>query len=113
MAKYAGVLFVIPVMINAQQTQINVQIWGIYTLSQEIHDNVDMVMEIKNVYEMEGVISTWKSYVHFSNRSIPFSLGHRCFWCLGQQMFIKINMPFIDEISGPAMIKLLEIYWIL
>ena len=44
--QYIGVLFVIPVVIDLQAHRFEV-----YTLIPDIHDNVDMVIEIKNVYE--------------------------------------------------------------
>ena len=39
-------------MINLQGHRLEV-----YILVSEIHNNIDMVMVIKNVYEIEGVIS--------------------------------------------------------
>ena len=47
------VLFVIPIVINLQGHRFEV-----YVLVCDIHDDVDMVMGIKNVYEVEGVTST-------------------------------------------------------
>ena len=40
--------------------------------SQEIHDNVDMVMGIKHACEIEGGVSTRDSSLHILNRLIPF-----------------------------------------
>ena len=51
------------------------------------------------MYEVEGVINTMESCVHFSNRSI---LQPR------EQRFIWIEMWFIGEISRLAVIKLLD-----
>ena len=51
--KYVGVLFVISVVINLHGHRFEEN-----TLVPKIHDNMDMVMGIKNVYEIEGVIST-------------------------------------------------------
>ena len=51
--QYISVFFVIPVVINLQGYRFEV-----YTLVLEIHDYLDMVMGIKNMYEIEGVIST-------------------------------------------------------
>ena len=45
----------------------------------EVLDNVDIVMGIKNMYEVEGVISTVDSCLHFLNRSIPFPLRQMYF----------------------------------
>ena len=61
------ILFVIPVVISLQEYRFEV-----YTLVSEMHVNLDMVIGIKNVYEIEGVISTRDSCLHFLSRSIPF-----------------------------------------
>ena len=43
----------------------------VYTLVSEIHKNVDLVLGIKNVFELEGVINSWECCFSFLNRSIP------------------------------------------
>ena len=65
--QYVCVLFVIPVIID-----IHGHIFKIYILVSEIHDNVDMVMGIKNIFELEGIIDSCNSFFSFLNRSIPF-----------------------------------------
>ena len=50
--QYVGVLFVIPVIIEISGHRIEV-----YTLVSEIHENVDIILGIKNVFE--GVINSW------------------------------------------------------
>ena len=42
------------------------------SLVSETHGYVDMVIGIKNVYEIEGVLSTRNSCLHFLKRSTPF-----------------------------------------
>ena len=49
--QYVSVLFVIPVIID-----IHGHRFEIFTLVSEIHDNVDLVMGMKNIFELEGVI---------------------------------------------------------
>ena len=49
--QYVGVLFVIPVIID-----IHGHRFEIFTLVSEIHENVDLVLGIKNVFELRGVI---------------------------------------------------------
>ena len=51
--QYVSVLFVIPVIID-----IHGHKFEIYTLDSEIHENVDLVLGIKNVFELEGVIDS-------------------------------------------------------
>ena len=67
--QYVSVLFVIPVIIN-----IHGHRFEIFTLVSEIHDNVDLVMGMKNIFELEGKIDSRESCFSFLSRSIPFSL---------------------------------------
>ena len=50
--KYVSVLFIFLRIINIHSHRFE-----IYTLVSEIHENLDMVLGIKNVFELEGVIS--------------------------------------------------------
>ena len=68
--QYVGVLFVIPLVITIQK-----QRFEIFTLVSEIHENVDLVLGITNLFELEGVIDSQDSCyscLSFLNRSIPF-----------------------------------------
>ena len=47
------VLFIIPVVVDIHGHRLE-----IYTLVSEIHENVDLVLGIKNVFELEGVINS-------------------------------------------------------
>ena len=51
--QYVRVLFVIPVIID-----IHGHRFQIYTLVSEIHKNVDLVLGMKNIFELEGVIDS-------------------------------------------------------
>ena len=42
-----------PIIVN-----LSGHIFEIYTLVSEIHENVDLVLGIKNMFEVEGVISS-------------------------------------------------------
>ena len=66
--QYVSVLFIIPVIID-----IHGHRFEIFTLVSEIHDNVDLVMGMKNIFELEGVIDLRDSCFSFLSRSIPFS----------------------------------------
>ena len=48
-----SVLFIIPVIVD-----IHGHRFEIYTLVSEIHENVDLVLGIKNIFELEGVINS-------------------------------------------------------
>ena len=51
--QYVGVLFVKPVIITVQKHRFE-----IFTPVSEVHENVDIVLGIKNLYELEGVIDS-------------------------------------------------------
>ena len=51
--QYVSVLFVIPVIIDIKGHKFE-----IFTLVSEIHDNVDLVMGMKNIFELEGMIDS-------------------------------------------------------
>ena len=58
--QYVGVLFVIPVIIEIYGHRIEV-----FMLVSEIFENVDLFLGIKNIFELEGVIDSWKSFLDF------------------------------------------------
>ena len=60
-------MFVIPVIVDVHDHRFE-----IFTLVSEIHENVDLVLGIKNIFELEGVIDLHNSCFSFLNRSIPF-----------------------------------------
>ena len=62
-----AVLFVIPVMIDVYGYRFEVLI-----LVSEKHDNVDLVLGMKNVFELESVMDMWDSSFKFLNSYIPF-----------------------------------------
>ena len=51
--QYVSVLFVIQAIID-----IHGHRFEIFTLVSKIHDNVDLVMGMKNTFELEGVIDS-------------------------------------------------------
>ena len=51
--QYVGVLFVILVIMTIQNHRFE-----IFTLVSEIHENVDLVIGLKNVFQLEGEIDT-------------------------------------------------------
>ena len=48
-----AVLFIVLVII-----EVHGHLFEVLTLVSEIHDNVDLVLGIKNAYELEGIIDT-------------------------------------------------------
>ena len=65
--QYISVLFVIPVIIDIHRHRFE-----IFTLVSEIHDNVDLVMGMKNIFELEGIIDSRESCFSFLSRSVTF-----------------------------------------
>ena len=74
----------------------------------EIHENVDLVLGIKNVFELEGVINSRNCCFKFLNRPVPIFPGKEVILKPNEQKLIKVRAPFIDEISGMAKIKILD-----
>ena len=74
----------------------------------EIHENVDLVLGIKNVFELEGVINSKDCCFKFLNRSVPIFLEKEVILKPNEQKLIKVKAPFVDEISGMAIIKILD-----
>ena len=101
--QYVGVLFVIPVIID-----IHGHRFEIYTLVSEIHENVDLVLGIKNIFQLAGVIDSCNSCFSFLNRSIPFFPKRKTEIPPKTQKMMIVEAPFIEELSGMAIIKVLD-----
>ena len=80
----------------------------IYTLVSEIYENIDLVLGIKNIYELEGVINSQDCCFNFLNRSLTIFQKECIVLKPKEQKLIKVEAPFIDEISGLAIIKVLD-----
>ena len=80
----------------------------IFTLVSEIHENVDLVLGIKNLFELEGVIDSWDSCLSFLSRSIPFFPREKVEVKPKEQILIVLEAPFVEEISGMAITKKLD-----
>ena len=70
--QYVSILFIIMVIMTIQNHRFE-----IFTLVSEIHENIDLVLGIKNLFELEGVIDSQDSCVNFLNWSIPFFLKEK------------------------------------
>ena len=98
-----SVLFIIPVIIDVHRHRFK-----IYTLVSEIHENVDLVLGIKNVFELEVVINSRDCCFKFLNRSVPIFPEKEVILKPNEQKLIKVKAPFVDEILGMAIIKILD-----
>ena len=101
--QYVSVLFVIPVIINIQSHRFE-----IFTLVLEIHENVDLVLGIKNLFELEGVIDSQNSCFSFLNRSKPFFPKEKVEVKPKEHKIMVLEAPFEEEITGMAITKLLD-----
>ena len=98
-----SILFIIPVIINVHGHRFE-----IYTLVSEIHKNIDLVLGIKNVFKLESVINSRDCCLKFLNRSVPIFPEHNIILKPNEKKLIKVNAPFIGEISGLAIVKMLD-----
>ena len=80
----------------------------IFTLVSEIHENVDLVICMKNLFELEGVIDSQDSCVSFLNRSIPFFPKEKVSVKPKEQRLIVLETIFVEEISGKVITKMLD-----
>ena len=95
-------LFVIPFVFK-----IGKHLFEVYTLVLEIQQNMDIILGIKNMFEIEGEISCRTSQFKFLNRSLPiFTLFTRRIK-VGAKAYVKAKVPFIEKLSGHAIAKLL------
>ena len=98
-----SVLFIIPVIIDVHGHRFE-----IYTLVSEIHENVDLVLGIKNVFKLEGVINSRDCCFKFLNTLVPIFPEKEIILKPIEQKLIKVKAPFIDDISGMAIVKILD-----
>ena len=101
--QYVSVLFVIPVIIDIHRHRFE-----IFTLVSKIHDNVDLFMGMKNIFELEGMIDLLDSCFSFPSRSIPFFTVTAVEIAPKTQKKVVIEVPLIEELSGMAIVKILD-----
>ena len=64
--QFISILFIIPIIIDIHGYRFE-----IYTLVSEIHENVDLVLEIQNIFELDSEIYSQDCCFNFLNRSLP------------------------------------------
>ena len=100
-------LFVIPLVFKIQG-----HIFEVHTLVSEIQDKMDLILGVKNIFELEGIINTRMCSVSFLNRSLPiYPLAHHKIKP-GKMVYVKVRIPFIEKLSSIAIVKLLYKYHI-
>ena len=98
-----SVLFIIPVIIEVHGHRFKIS-----TLVSEIHENVDLVLGMKNVFELEGVINSRICWFKFLNRSVPIYQEKELILKPEEQKLVKVRALFVDDISGLAIIKIID-----
>ena len=89
--KFVSVLFIIQVIIDVHGHRFE-----IYTLVSQIHENVDLIMGIKNVFKLEGVINSQECCFKFLNISLPIFPKECVILKPKEQKLIKVTAPFVD-----------------
>ena len=70
--QFVSVLFIIPII------DMHGHKFEIFTLVSEIHENVDLVLGMKNIFELEGVINSEYCCFNFLHKSLPFFSKKEC-----------------------------------
>ena len=82
--------FIIPLIIDVYGHRSE-----IFMLVSEIHENIDLVLGIKNIFELEGTITLRELCFSFLNRLMLFFPKEQVILKLREQQFIKKNRgPF-------------------
>ena len=82
--QYVSVLFIIPIIIDIYGHR-----YEIYTLVSEIHENVDIVLGIKNVFKLEGIINSQECCFSFLHRSVPIFRKEKIILKPNEQKLVK------------------------
>ena len=67
-----------------------------------------MVLGIKNLFELEGVIDSCEPCFRFLGRTIPIFPREQVVVKPGEKKLIPIETPFVEEISGMAIVKIID-----
>ena len=68
--QYVCVLFIIPIVIDIHGHRFETS-----TLVSEIHENVDLVLGIKIIFQLDNIINLGETCFSFLNRSMPFFIS--------------------------------------
>ena len=60
------------------------------------------------MFKLEGVINSWDCFFKFLNRSLPIFPKEHIVLKPKEQKMMKVKAPFMDEISGLAIIKIVD-----
>ena len=74
----------------------------------EIHENVDLVLGIKNVFKWKGIINSRDCCFKFLKGSVPIYPENEIVLKPNEWKLVRVKAPFTDDISGIAIIKILD-----
>ena len=60
------------------------------------------------MFELEGVINSRDCRFEFLNRLVPIYPGKELILKPSEQKLVKVRAPFVDDISGLAIIKIID-----
>ena len=69
---------------------------------------MDLGLGIKNVFKLECVINSRDCRFKFLNRSVPIYPEKELILKPDEQKLVKVRAPFVDDISGLAIIKIID-----
>ena len=69
---------------------------------------MDLVLGIKNVFELECVLNSTDCWFKLLNRFVPIFPEKNVILKPNEQKLIKVKALFVDEISGMAIVKILD-----
>ena len=90
-----SVLFIVPVIVD-----IHGHRFKIYILVSEIQENVDLVLGIKNIFKLEGVISSRDCHFEFLNRSAPIYPEKEIILKPDEQKLVKLKPHLLMKSQG-------------
>ena len=69
----------------------------VYTLVSEIQDKMDLILGVKNIFELEGIINSRTCSVNFLKRSLPiFPSAHHKFKP-SKMAYVKVRIPLLKS----------------
>ena len=99
--QFVSVLFIIPIIIDIHRHRFEIN-----TVVSEINENINLILGIKNIFGLEGIINSQDCHFNFLNRSLHFFSREHVSLKPKEQKLIKVEVPFIDEILGLAIVKI-------
>ena len=95
--------FVIPLLVT-----IAGQSFEIFTLVGDIQNSIDLVLGVKNLFELEANMNFRTQQLAFFNRSLPIFPMYNCTIQPGSKQHVKAYIPKIVKLSGIAIVKLVH-----